>query len=159
MSQQLNSILYFPFDFWAKYYWFPQRLSSILQQKKRKKVLFYTKRPCLSISVCVCGRFRGVQYLGQDFIMYDGVGGEQHQNRLQQLQLLQSVLHQLPQHVDDVPRRRLQTHSLTHLNEPLIRHAHRWDSNVINLKLSRSHNITNMYNGSSWYHLVPWASS
>lgn len=83
-----------------------------------------TKSPVLH-SLSVCGRFRGVQYLGQDFIMYDGVGGEQHQNRLQQFELLQSVLHQLPQHVNDVPRRRLQTHSLTHLNEPLIRQSHR----------------------------------
>lgn len=90
-------------------------------------------------------RFNGVPYLGQHFVVHDGVGGEQHQNRLQQLELLQSVLHQLPQHVNDVPRRRLQTHSLTHLNEPSIRSSHRWDSNIITVTVQPVHNPYNKH--------------
>lgn len=43
-------------------------------------------------------------YLGKYFIMYDCVGGEQDQDGLQKFQLLQTIFHQLPQHVDDVPR-------------------------------------------------------
>lgn len=35
-------------------------------------------------------------YLGQNFIVHHSVGSQQHQNCLQQFQLLQSILHQLP---------------------------------------------------------------
>lgn len=41
-------------------------------------------------------------YLWKHFIVDDCVGGQQNQNGLQKLQLLQTVFHQLPQHVDDV---------------------------------------------------------
>ncbi len=52
-------------------------------------------------------------YLGERVMLHDGVGGDEEDGRLQQLQLLHTRLHQRPQHVDHVRRRRLKRRAAT----------------------------------------------
>lgn len=60
-------------------------------------------------------------YLRENLIVHDRVGGQQHQHCLQQLQLFQTILHQLPKHVDDVPRSGLPVGRHT---GPVFTHTH-----------------------------------